>query len=55
MNIDKDAILNLLRSDAQGTQADQAQHELPEQVDTDQRLDRPRPGAAAGSSAKMTR
>ena len=36
MNIDKDTILNLLRSKGQETQADQAQQELPDQVDTDQ-------------------
>jgi len=36
MNIDKDTILNLLRSNGQNTQADQAQQELPDQVDTDQ-------------------
>ena len=36
MNIDKDTILNLLRSNGQDTQADQAQQELPDQVDTDQ-------------------
>ena len=36
MNIDKDTILNLLRSNGQDSQADQAQQELPDQVDTDQ-------------------
>ena len=36
MNIDKDTILNLLRSKGQDTQADQAQQELPDQIDTDQ-------------------
>ena len=36
MNIDKDTILNLLRSNGQGTHADQAQQELPDQVDTDE-------------------
>ena len=36
MNIDKDTILNMLRSNGQDTQADQAQQELPDQVDTDQ-------------------
>ena len=36
MNIDKDTILNLLRSNGQDTQAAQAQQELPDQVDTDQ-------------------
>ena len=36
MNIDKDTILNLLRSNGQDTQADRAQQELPDQVDTDQ-------------------
>jgi len=35
MNIDKDTILNLLRRNGQDTQADQAQQELPDQVDTD--------------------
>ena len=36
MNIEKDTILNLLRGNGQDTQADQAQQELPDQVDTDQ-------------------
>jgi hypothetical protein len=36
MNIDKDTILNLLRGNGQDAQADQAQQELPDQVDTDQ-------------------
>lgn len=36
MNIDKDMILNLLRSNGQDSDADQAQQELPDQVDTDQ-------------------
>jgi hypothetical protein len=36
VNIDKDTILNLLRGNGQDTQADQAQQELPDQVDTDQ-------------------
>ena len=36
MNIDKDTILNLLRSNGQDAEADQAQQELPDQVDTDQ-------------------
>lgn len=36
MNIDKDTILNLLRSNGQDTEADQAQQDLPDQVDTDQ-------------------
>ncbi len=36
MNIDKDTILNLLRSSGQDTQADRARQELPDQVDTDQ-------------------
>lgn len=36
MNIDKDTILNLLRSNGQDTEADQAQRDLPDQVDTDQ-------------------
>jgi hypothetical protein len=36
MNIDKDTVLNLLRGNGQGAQADQAQQELPDQVDTEQ-------------------
>jgi hypothetical protein len=36
MNIDKDTILNLLRGNGQDAQADRAQQELPDQVDTDQ-------------------
>jgi hypothetical protein len=36
MNVDKDTILNLLRGNGQDTQAEQAQQELPDQVDTDQ-------------------
>ena len=36
MNIDKDTILNLLRSNGQDADADQAQQDLPDQVDTDQ-------------------
>ena len=36
MNIDKDTILNMLRSNGQDADADQAQQELPDQVDTDQ-------------------
>jgi hypothetical protein len=35
MNIDKNQILELLRSQGQQGQADQAQSELPDQVDTD--------------------
>ena len=35
MNIDKDQILQLLRSQGQHDQADQAAGELPDQVDTD--------------------
>lgn len=35
MNIDKDAILGLLRGNGQHEQADQAAAELPDQVDTD--------------------
>ena len=35
MNIDKDQILQLLKSKGQGDQADQAQQELPDKVDTD--------------------
>ena len=36
MNIDKDTILNMLRSNGQDADADRAQQELPDQVDTDQ-------------------
>ena len=36
MNIDKDSILSMLRSNGQDTEADQAQQELPAQVDTDE-------------------
>lgn len=36
MNVDKDTILNLLRGNGQDAQADQAQQELPDRVDTDQ-------------------
>lgn len=36
MQIDKSMILDLLRQQGQGDQADQAQQELPDQVDTDQ-------------------
>ena len=36
MNIDKDTILNMLRSNGQDTDADQAQQDLPDQVDTDE-------------------
>jgi hypothetical protein len=35
MNIDKDQILQLLRSQGDDTKADQADQELPGQVDTD--------------------
>ena len=35
MNIDKDTILNLLRGNGKDAQVDQAQQELPDQVDTD--------------------
>ena len=35
MNIDKDQILQLLRSQGKNDQADKAQGELPDQVDTD--------------------
>lgn len=35
MNIDKDTILQMLRGNGQDAQADQAQQELPDQVDTD--------------------
>jgi hypothetical protein len=36
MNIDKNTILDLLRGNGQDTQAQQADRELPEQVDTDE-------------------
>lgn len=36
MNIDKDTILQMLRGNGQDAHADQAQQELPDQVDTDQ-------------------
>ena len=36
MNIDKNSILDMLRSNGQHDEADQAQQELPDQVDTDQ-------------------
>ena len=36
MNIDRNTILEMLRGDGQHEQADQAQQELPDQVDTDQ-------------------
>ena len=36
MNIDKNSILEMLHSYGQHAQADQAQQELPDQVDTDQ-------------------
>jgi len=36
MNIDKSSILEMLRGSGQHDQADQAQQELPDQVDTDQ-------------------
>jgi len=36
MTFDKDTILQLLRGNGQNQQADQAQQELPQQVDTDQ-------------------
>jgi hypothetical protein len=36
MNIDKDTIMNMLRSNGQDADADRAQQELPDQVDTDQ-------------------
>lgn len=36
MQIDKSMILDLLRQQGKGDQADQAQQELPDQVDTDQ-------------------
>jgi hypothetical protein len=35
MNIDKDQILQLLRSQGKGDQASQASSELPDKVDTD--------------------
>ena len=36
MNIDKDTILKMLRGNGQHTEADQAQQQLPDQVDTDE-------------------
>jgi hypothetical protein len=36
MNIDKDTILNFLRGQGKNDEAQQAQQELPDQVDTDQ-------------------
>jgi hypothetical protein len=36
MNIDKQQILDLLRSQGKGDQAQDAESELPDQVDTDQ-------------------
>lgn len=36
MNIDKDTILNLLRGNGQDEQAQRAEQELPEEVDTDE-------------------
>jgi len=36
MNIDKETILNMLRSNGQDADADGAQQDLPDQVDTDQ-------------------
>lgn len=36
MNIDKDSILTMLRGNGQHAEADQAQQDLPDQVDTDQ-------------------
>jgi len=36
MNIDKETILNMLRSNGQDADADRAQQDLPDQVDTDQ-------------------
>ena len=36
MNIDKNSILEMLHSNGQHDQADRAQQELPDQVDTDQ-------------------
>ncbi len=36
MNIDKDTLLNLLHSNGQHSEADQAATQLPDQVDTDQ-------------------
>lgn len=36
MNIDKQQILDLLRQQGKGDQAQQAETELPDQVDTDQ-------------------
>ena len=39
MNIDKETILNMLRSNGQDADADRAQQDLPDQVDTDQHAD----------------
>ena len=39
MQIDKEQVLQLLRDNCQHEQADQAQQQLPEQVDTDQHAD----------------
>lgn len=36
MNIDKDSILQMLRGNGHHAEADQAQQELPDQVDTEQ-------------------
>jgi hypothetical protein len=36
MNIDKDTILNMLRSNGQDADAERAQQDLPDQVDTDE-------------------
>jgi len=39
MQIDKEQVLQLLRAKGQHQQADQAQQQLPDQVDTDQHSD----------------
>lgn len=39
MQISKDQVLQLLRDKGQSDQADQAQQDLPDQVDTDQHAD----------------
>ena len=39
MQIDKEQVLQLLRDKSQHEQANQAQQQLPEQVDTDQHAD----------------
>jgi len=39
MQIDKQMVLDLIKQNGNGDQADQAQSELPDQVDTDQHAD----------------